>query len=555
MPGSNLRRKWPDRGRERRSSFASHHAGDDAEPVGEGGGVVRQRAVSISRPGSVHPEGGGSAGVDRREHVGRQLLQLVDVRDNPVELPGPERQVGFRHLEAGKGGDPAHDLRSHRRGAGGHPKIVSRKTNFAVSRVREKVREGITTLAEEKDLAEVARIAARRGERVWIVGGALRDLALGREVPEVDVAVDGDAGAIAKEMEFRGHGRAVLLSGDRKPRVFRVAGRVRTVDLAEIEGESIETDLARRDFTANALAVELPAGTLLDPHGGAADLWRRRLRMVSEKNLGDDPLRSVRAARFMATHGLTPDRETSRAARRAGEGLGRVAGERLQVELSKLLEASRAAPALVWAATNGLLGPALRIPLPAARWRRIARDSAALDALTARKLPRDRRRRLRLAFLAGRAGLSGRGSASALRGARWGTAESGEVAWLLDLAAAASKSRGGEEDWRWLLGAGESATDALRLLELLQPRRRRNVRRLRAKVSRKRPVPEIRGADVLEWTGIRPGPEVGRLLEAVRVAALSGRVRDREDARRWLESRRESGSKSRPARPPNSYPL
>ncbi|HLN80983.1 MAG TPA: hypothetical protein VK392_07305, partial [Thermoanaerobaculia bacterium] len=398
----------------------------------------------------------------------------------------------------------------------------------------ENLRERIAKLAAEGDLAELTRIAADRGERVWIVGGALRDLALGREVPEVDVAVHGDAGAIAREMESRGRGRAVLLSGDRKPRVFRVAGGVRTVDLAEIEGETIEIDLARRDFTANALAVELPAGVFLDPHGGLADLSRRRLRMVSEKNLADDPLRSLRAARLLATHGLTPDRETSRAARRAADGLRRVAGERVQAELAKLLEAPRAAPALVWAATNALLGSALRISIPEVRWRQIAKAAAALDSSSSRKLPRDRLRRLRLAFLAGRAGLSGRSAASWLRGGRWGTAEAGEVARLLELSSAASKSRGGEEDWRWLLDAGESGLDILRLLELLEPRSRPNVRRLRSRAARRRPIPEVRGADVLEWAQIRPGPEVGRLLDAVRIEALAGRVRNREEARRWL---------------------
>ena len=531
---------------QRRRSFAPHDARNDPESVGERRGVVRQCTVATARASRVDPERGRSAAVDRREHVCRKLLQLVDVRDNPVELPGPQDQFGFRHLEAGESRNPAHDLRSHRRGAGGHPKIVSRKTNFAGSRIPENVRERIASLAQENDLAQVARIAAGRGERIWIVGGALRDLVLGREVPEVDVAVEGDAGAIAHEMEARGRGRAVLLSGDRKPRVFRVAGRARTVDLAEIEGKTIEADLARRDFTANALAVELPAGTFLDPHGGLADLSRRRLRMVSEKNLSDDPLRSLRAARFLATHSLIPDRATSRAARRAAHGLERVAGERVQAELAKLLEAPRAADALVWAATNGVLGSALRLPLPEARWPRIAPAAAALDSASARKLPRDRLRRLRLAFLAGRAGLSGRSAASWLRGARWGTAEAGEVARLLDLASEASKSRGGEQDWRWLLDAGESAPDALRLLELLEPRSRRNVRRLRSRAARRRPIPEVRGADVLEWADIRPGPEVGRLLDAVRIEALAGRVRNREEARRWLQRRKQDSTSRRP---------
>jgi tRNA nucleotidyltransferase/poly(A) polymerase len=125
----------------------------------------------------------------------------------------------------------------------------------------------------------------------WIVGGALRDRALGRAVSEVDLAVSGDAERVADALESRGFGRAFLLSADRSPRVFRVAGRRRLLDVAEIEGGSIETDLARRDFTVNALAFDLATGTLLDPFHGLGDLDRRRLTMVAEKNLADDPLR------------------------------------------------------------------------------------------------------------------------------------------------------------------------------------------------------------------------------------------------------------------------
>jgi tRNA nucleotidyltransferase/poly(A) polymerase len=406
--------------------------------------------------------------------------------------------------------------------------------------VRRRLRAAVAKLAKDTDLAELGRIVARRGGRVWIVGGALRDLALGRDAPEVDVAVDGDARAIAEEMESRGHGRAVFLSGDRKPRVFRVAGRRRTLDVAEIEGGSIEADLARRDFTVNAAAVDLASRRLLDPHGGLADAARRRLRMVSGANLFDDPLRSLRAARLMATHGLVADRETSRACRAAADGLGRVAQERVQAELGKLLEAPRASPALSWAASNGLLRPATKIELPDARWRAIARASALFDAPSVARLPPERRLRLRLAFLAGRAGLSPADTARWLRSARWGSSEAGEVTKLQELAESARRVQAGEDVWRWLLAAGDRAADALTLLGALHPRARPIVRRLRNRVARRRPIPDVRGADVIEWAGVAPGPEVGRLLELIRIEALAGRIRSREDARNWLSRERQS---------------
>ncbi|HLN57786.1 MAG TPA: hypothetical protein VK416_04450, partial [Thermoanaerobaculia bacterium] len=133
-----------------------------------------------------------------------------------------------------------------------------------------------------------------------MVGGAARDLQLRRAVAEVDAAVSGDVEILARAMEDAGLGRAVPLSRS-PPRVFRVAGK-REVDLAEIAGASIEQDLKRRDFTVNAMAFDLATRQWLDPFGGLKDLAGGRLRAVSAQNLAEDPLRVLRAARFLATH-------------------------------------------------------------------------------------------------------------------------------------------------------------------------------------------------------------------------------------------------------------
>ncbi len=370
----------------------------------------------------------------------------------------------------------------------------------------------------------------------WIVGGALRDRALGRQVSEVDLAVSGDAASVARALESHGLGRAFLLSADKSPRVFRVAGRGRILDVAEIEGGSIDTDLARRDFTVNALAFDLVSGDLLDPFRGMDDLEARRLAMVSEKNLADDPLRCLRAARLAATHGLTPDRRTSTACRRAAPALARVARERIQAELAKLLEARSALPALAWAWRTGALEPALDLPIPPQKWRPLARGLATIDSLPLRALPGERRRRLRLALVAVELELPAAAVAGWLRRLRSSSEEAGDVANLVQLAATARAGFGDDEAWRWILRAGDRAADALRLLETHAPRSRAAARRLSARLRRKRPLPDVRGADVLDWLGVPPGPHVGRLLEAVRVEALAGRVRTREEARRWLEA-------------------
>jgi len=380
----------------------------------------------------------------------------------------------------------------------------------------------------------------------WIVGGALRDLAIGRGVTEVDLAVTGDAAEIARALESRGHGRAVLLSGERRPRVYRVAGRGRILDLAELEGNSIETDLGRRDFTINAIACALDSGDLVDPFGGLADLAAGRLRMVAEKNLIDDPLRALRAARLVATHGFRPDPATSAACRRTATALSGVARERVQAELSRLLDAREAAPALVWAAETGLLGPAFDLSSPGRRWSAVARTLEPFDAGFASRLPPPRRRRLRLALLAARLGLSPEEAAGWLRRLRWGGDEAHEVSRLLALATSVRGLRKDDQAWRWFLHAGDRAADSLRLLETLDPRSRSAVARLSARIARKKPIPRVRGEDVLEWLDIAPGPRVGELLEAVRVEGLAGRIRTRKEAREWL--------RSRPGGPPSRRP-
>ena len=505
------------------------------------GGVLQESAVTRARPGEIGAERGRQGSVPGEGQFLRQLLQLVDVGDNSIELPRPDGQLSLGNPKARQGSNSAHDLRCHRRGVGGHPKIVSRKTIFAVSSRKTRGIPGalharIRALGKERKLVALTRLSSRMGFDAWIVGGAPRDLVLGRDVTEVDLAVSGDAGEIARALQSRGYGRAILLSGERRPRVYRVAGRGRIVDVGELEGDSIETDLARRDFTVNAIAIALDSGDVVDPFRGIADLAAGLLRMVAEKNLVADPLRPLRAARLIATHGLRPDSRTSAACRRVAPALFRVARERVQAELAKLLDARETAPALVWAAKAGLLEPAFDVALSDRDWSAVARALVPFDAGFARRLSPPRRRRLRLALLAARLGLSPAQADGWLRRRRWGSEEAREVSRLLAFAAAAREVRTDDQAWRWVLRAGGCATDALRLLETVDPRSRAAVAKLSARVARRKPIPDVRGGDVVEWLNIAPGREVGELLEAVRVESLAGRIRTRNEAREWLRS-------------------
>jgi poly(A) polymerase len=171
----------------------------------------------------------------------------------------------------------------------------------------------------------------------WIVGGAVRDALLGRPVVDLDLAVGGGERAAAEAVARAAGGHSFLLSGEFA--TWRATDRDQTwtLDLAPLRGGSIQSDLAARDFTVNAMAVPLAGGELIDPHGGAADLESGVLRAVGERSFGDDPLRLLRAARIGAELGFDLEKGTVRLARDQAGRAAEPAGERQFAELRMLV--------------------------------------------------------------------------------------------------------------------------------------------------------------------------------------------------------------------------
>jgi putative nucleotidyltransferase with HDIG domain len=192
-------------------------------------------------------------------------------------------------------------------------------------------------------LAAIAELAPRHGQ-AWLVGGAVRDSLLGRETPDFDLAVAGDARGLARELGRVAGGHAFLLSDEFG--AWRVRGRNQDwqVDLTPLMGETLEQDLGRRDLTINAIARELVRadGELIDPYGGVADLEARRLRSVGPDSFSADPLRVMRLARMAADLGFTADADTLRLAAESAASLADVAAERVFNELRLLLVSDRA---------------------------------------------------------------------------------------------------------------------------------------------------------------------------------------------------------------------
>jgi tRNA nucleotidyltransferase/poly(A) polymerase len=399
------------------------------------------------------------------------------------------------------------------------------------------------------DIRILEALCRLQGQTVWLVGGALRDFLSNRPVTEIDLVLPADPLPFARELEGLGFGTAVALS-DLSPRVARVAGR-REVDIAELTGGSIEADLGRRDFTVNAMAWDLGSRRFIDPFGGVLDLSRRRLRMISSRNLREDPLRVLRAARLVATHGLSPDRALTLAARREAGELASVAPERVRTEIVKLLESSRVLEALRWL---GRVGASKYVFGAPAHGRPLGTRAfpARLDDVAVRRLEPESRRRIRLSLIGARLGLTPAAAARWLAGRRFSRQEAGAVGTLLELAERARKIRDPRDAWAWLRDSGERRSETVLLLRLLLPPGSDLSRRLGA-LRPRRTVP-LTGRDIMEWLQIPSGPRVGFLLREAEIESLRGRIRSRREARRWLVqtwSGGREGSPGRPTRPPH----
>jgi tRNA nucleotidyltransferase/poly(A) polymerase len=236
---------------------------------------------------------------------------------------------------------------------------------------------------------QVAERIAERGARAWIVGGALRDLALGAEPEDVDMASalppDELAGLFERTVEVgRAFGTVVVhLDGhDVQVTTFRTESGYsdrRRPDQVRW-GSTLEEDAARRDFTVNALYLDPLADELADPQGGLADLEARRLRCVGEpaSRFREDGLRLLRLGRFAAALDFHVEPATLEAARAEREALSGVSGERVAEELRRVLCGPRAHVALALFDGLGLLDQALPglaadAQERALRWRVLAR--------------------------------------------------------------------------------------------------------------------------------------------------------------------------------------
>lgn len=190
----------------------------------------------------------------------------------------------------------------------------------------------------------------------YLVGGAVRDALLGRrsEYLDLDFVLPTEAVKVARQIASRYQAGFVLLDAERQ--IARVVFEQATADFAQQEGQTLETDLQRRDYTVNAIAYDPYSRQLFDPLQGYADLQQGLLCMISAANLQDDPLRLLRAYRQAAQLGFTIEPATQAVIRQLAPQAAQVAAERVRVELGYLLNSSQGSPWLATAWEDGLMG-------------------------------------------------------------------------------------------------------------------------------------------------------------------------------------------------------
>ena len=390
-------------------------------------------------------------------------------------------------------------------------------------------------------LESIGRLAAARGARAFLVGGMVRDLWRDAEMTsaDLDVVVEGDGLAVARELaralggSVREH-RRFLTASVEAPRTGRIDVTTARSERYESRGAlprvmpaGIDQDLRRRDFTINAMAIELHSGAfgLLDPLGGRAALVRRRLRVLHPLSYVEDPTRVFRAARYATRFGFAQDAATARARALALRLVpyAALSGQRLAAELERILAEARAELTLSRLGTDGafrLLDPRYRFTastahlvaeLPGAlawvRARGLGVEPVELGALA---LTGDQPQAIATAALE-RLAFAGEPLARLRHALAEGRAL---VARLRDANAPSARARVLREQapvvlaWLWLVGDGRTRAVLDWYLGL------------------DRALVALSGDEVVAL-GVPRGPAVARVLAELRDGRLDGRITDR----------------------------
>jgi tRNA nucleotidyltransferase (CCA-adding enzyme) len=393
-------------------------------------------------------------------------------------------------------------------------------------------------------LGEVGRAADRLGMGAFLVGGAVRDVLLSRGVEDVDIVVEGNGIDLARDLIGRLGGRmhphepflTAVVQLDSGIRLDVATARTEfyrfPASLPEVERSAVRQDLYRRDFTINAMAIDLSPrrfGDLLDFFGGQRDLERKLVRVLHSLSFLDDPTRAIRAVRFATRLGFEIAAETQQLVRVAvREGVfSNLSGERIRDELAELLAEARPTESLTELDRLDVLrevAPGVVLNPPARRF--LAEVEAMLVWSELEEVYRGPRWPVFIAALAVRAGEPGGESMArrlALSG-RWRRAVATARVGVERILAAVSRTSTRPSEVVRLLERSDPALWVVGMAAANQAQRRRLRKALTLWLHVAAPVS---GAQLIA-AGVPPGPRVGEAVRASRDALLDGEVGHQE---------------------------
>lgn len=376
---------------------------------------------------------------------------------------------------------------------------------------------------------------------VYLVGGPVRDWLMGRQVRDLDFVVEGDAPFLARVLAQRVNGRVIVhdrfgtatleLDGVKtdlvtaRKEVYPVPGA-----LPEVEPSTLRDDLARRDFTINAMALPLGGGLeeLLDPFGGMDDLREGLVRTIHPQSFSDDPTRLFRAVRYEQRFGFRLAEETSGefTAEVEQRGCDRVSGDRVRRELELIFCEQRPDMVLLRAAKLGLLSalvPGLAQAEGVARWAArlgdgmVEEGDASISWLAALAYPLSSTGG---EFLVRRLNVPRRWAGVVRSSVALRNLESTLVDEDLPLSALAR-----------LLEGHDART--IRVVSMItdSPGAARNLARFLDDGAGVKPM--LKGDDLLAM-GVPPGPMVGKMLADLRDMRMDRRINSEEEERQWV---------------------
>lgn len=375
---------------------------------------------------------------------------------------------------------------------------------------------------------------------LYLVGGAVRDGLIGRVRAELDLDLVVPVGAVSIARQLATEYRAGFVLLDAERQIARVVFSDLTVDIAQQEGDTIECDLARRDYTLNAIGYDLQRKTIIDPFNGSQDIRQRTIRMVSRENLIDDPLRLFRAYRQGAQLNFTIESATQAVIRELAKLSKTVAAERVLAELRYLLQTPASSHWLGAMVADGVLASWLVVPVRADFAQRLSEIDRSIELIKQHypALDREIDRPLRDTIEISRRGiakltaiLSPELSLAIEQMGRL-TFSSAEIQVVTTVINNLPKLVRGEmsltEQYFWFQAVGKNFP-LLIILAIANGVKLDNLtdlidRYLDPANQVAHPTPLVTGNDLMEALQIPPSPQIGKLLTEIQLARIRGEV-------------------------------